>query len=158
MRLYRNVNVLAIWTQGYYYPPSQVHPSSGQAPSFCFLHQPAQLTGTVPQQLLQVAHEPVAMHLAYHVPIIVVPEGPAQLLVVHIRFVLPGLDKNTFLHREQANFLATVDPDPGGPGGPPRGPGGPGGILKGGLELGTDVNMILVDFGSDLVRAMESGC
>ena len=51
------------------------------APPLRLLHQLAQLTGRVAQQLLQVAHElvdkPLAVHLAYHVSIVVIPQCPA---------------------------------------------------------------------------------
>ena len=47
------------------------------APSLCLLHQLAQLAGRVAQQLLQVADElvdePLAVHLADHVSVIVIP-------------------------------------------------------------------------------------
>ena len=47
------------------------------APPLRLLHQLAQLTGRVAQQLLQVTDElvdePLAMHLAYHISVVVIP-------------------------------------------------------------------------------------
>ena len=51
------------------------------APPFRLLHQLAQLAGRVAQQLLQVADElvdePLAVHFAYHISVIVIPQRPA---------------------------------------------------------------------------------
>ena len=52
------------------------------APSLCLLHQLAQLAGRVAQQLLQVADElvdePLAVYLADHVSVVVIPQRSAN--------------------------------------------------------------------------------
>ena len=68
--------------------------SPTDAPLLCLLHQATELAGRVAQQLLQVADElvdePLAVDLADHDPVVVIPESPRQLLVVHVGLVLPG--------------------------------------------------------------------
>ena len=38
----------------------------------------------------ELVAEPLAVHLADHVAVIVMPQSSAQLLVIHVRFVFPG--------------------------------------------------------------------
>ena len=54
--------------------------SPTDAPLLGLLYQATELAGRVAQQLLQVADElvdePLAVHLADHVPVVVIPESP----------------------------------------------------------------------------------
>ena len=55
------------------------------APPLCLLNQFAQLTGRVAQQLLQVTDElvdkPLAVHLADHVSVVVIPQRPGIISI-----------------------------------------------------------------------------